>query len=223
VEENLISEKRLISSFSGLKLSDHGQVTVRQGPKESLTIEAEPELMPKIRSDVKNDTLHLKLEQDWMDRLVSGLRSLMGSPIKYMLTVKRLNRIYIGGKFDVIIHDLDTKELAILSSGLGHVEMGSLQAERLDVALSGRAKFIGSGNVIEQTIQVSGSGDYLASQLQSKRTTVQITGHGSAQVWADKSLDVEITGLGQVQYTGDATVKPTITGLGSVTSLGHSS
>ena len=223
MEENLVSEKRLISSFNGLKLSDHGQVVIRQGAEESLKIEAESEVLPRIRSEISNGTLHLKLDQDWMERLVSGLRSLIGSPIKYTLTVKKLNRLYIGGKFEVIIHDLDTKDLAILSSGLGNVELDSLQAEKLEVTLSGRAKFSGTGNVIEQIIQVSGSGDYLASQLQSQRSTVHITGHGSAQVWADESLTVEITGLGHVQYSGKATVRPTITGLGSVSRMSDSS
>ncbi len=219
MEENLLSEKRLISSFTGLKLSDYGQVVISQGPEVSLKIEAEPELLPKIRSEVRNDTLHLKLDQDWIDRLVSGLRSLIGSPIKYTLTVKQLNRLYIGGKFEVTIHDLDTTKLSIQSSGLGKVELVSLQAERLDVNLSGRAEFVVAGEVAKQTVQISGSGDYLASQLESQQASVHITGHGSAQIWANNTLKVDITGLGQVQYTGDASVSPSITGLGSITRM----
>ncbi len=219
MEEKLLSEKRLISSFTGLKLSDYGRVVIRQGPEVSLKIEAEADLLPKIRSEVENDTLHLKLDQDWIERLVSGLRSLIGSPIKYTLTVKQLNRLYIGGKFEVIIHDLDTTELSIQSSGLSKVEMVSLQAERLDVNLSGRTEFVAAGEVAKQTVQVSGSGDYLASQLESQQASVHITGHGNAQVWVNKTLKVEITGLGQVQYTGDASVSPSITGLGSITRM----
>jgi hypothetical protein len=69
-------------------------------------------------------------------------------------------------------------------------------------------------------MQLSGTGSYQAGRLESGTAKVNLTGLGSAKVWAHATLDARVAGAGSVEYFGSPQVREQVVGLGSVRRLG---
>ena len=98
--------------------------------------------------------------------------------------------------------------------------MDDLKADTLVVNLTSAGAVVIAGNVETQDINLSGVGSYEGGDLRSDEAKIQLTGAGSAVVWAENKLDVNISGVGSVAYFGDPEVTQNISGLGSVNSKG---
>lgn len=219
--EDLATESREVKDFDRVVLRDYGELIIEQGAHEALTIETDPDILPRIDTEVEGGTLTLALGGSWADRLGDALTtSLSRKPIRYILRVKKLTGLEVRGAASVTGSDIETERLALTLRGAGSVKVESLTAESLEVELPGMGSIDLSGRVSEQRLAISGAGSYDASKLESKKAAVDLRGAGKATVWAVEELDVTIRGLGSVEYYGSPTVNKSISGLGSVTSLG---
>lgn len=218
-DSKLITESRVVDSFSQIDLRDFGRLVISQSPEESLTIETNAELMPKIRSEVRGDKLVLGIGRDWMERAFSGYDFIRQRTVNYILSVKRLEAIQLSGKHEVLINELDAAQLSIHSSGASEIEMTGFTADTLKFDASGRCQFVCSGRVEKQSIKVSGSCEYQASELQSQKSSIKISGRSTVEVWAEKSLDVSISGMGTILYRGAPAISQSISGMGNIDQL----
>lgn len=209
---NLVSEERQVSDFSRVSLEGMGDLEIVVGDTESLTIEAEDNIIGRIESYVSGDTLHIGFE-----RFINVIPT---SGITYTLTVKNLNGIEISGYGDVYAASLTTDSMDIEVSGGGWIDIEDLSADSLQVRLSGAGDFELAGMVDRQHINLSGAGSYKAQDLKSRVAEIDISGAGSAQLWVTGNLDVNLSGVGSLQYYGDAAVDQNISGIGKVISLG---
>ena len=83
------TESRTVSGFEAVRLEGSGDVTITQTGSESLTIEADDNILPKLTSDVVDGTLVLGVKKD---------ENLSPShPIRYTVTVAKLTGIALGG------------------------------------------------------------------------------------------------------------------------------
>src|SRR4051794_15454674 len=89
---NVITQKRDVSGFSSVVLAGVGDLAITQGDAEGLTISAEDNLLPLIKTEVKNNILTIGLN----DGVVSG-GLLPTKPIQYNLQVKALDSIQLSG------------------------------------------------------------------------------------------------------------------------------
>jgi len=220
--DNLVTESREVSNFDRVFLRDYGELVITQDEEESLTIEAHPDILPKIKTEVKDGRLVIKISGSWLDKLGDALStSFTRQVIKYNLTVKKLIGLEITGAVSAKASNLETDRLALKLSGAGQVNIEALSAEVLEVDMPGACAINVSGKVGEQRIVLSGAGSYKAPKLESKRASVDLRGAGKATVWAVEDLDVAIRGIGSVEYYGTPTVKKSVAGIGTVTSLGN--
>ena len=65
------TEKREVSNFNHVVLQDIGHLIITQGENETLTVEADEDLLAKIITEVRGEKLYLSLGKDWLDRLTS--------------------------------------------------------------------------------------------------------------------------------------------------------
>lgn len=191
----LITERRDVSGFNRISFEGFGTLIITQGSEETLTIEAEDNILPRIETKVRGGTLEIGFDTNKWQDIVRPTKS-----ITFNLTVITLDGMAL--------------------SGAGSIEANSIDAERFDVELSGAGSIEISGFVGTQEINVSGAGSYDGAELQSERIDVNISGAGSATVWATESLDVNISGVGNVSYYGDPQVREVISGLGNLKALG---
>jgi len=211
---NLKTETRQVSGFDRVVLTDFGELTIQQGEVESLTIEASPELLEKIRSDVEGNTLTIGF-RSWLDRILSPFEH----HVRYTLQLKNLSALKITGAVQTRAGSLRAGELVIEVSGSSDLRIDQLTAEALNVTISGSGDFHIAGKVQSQALRISGSARIEAPDLESQRTTIHISGSGHATLWVNESLDVRVSGAGTVEYKGAPSVNQTISGVGKVRQL----
>ena len=216
------TETREVSGFDRVALAGFGDLVLTQGEEESLTIEASPEILERIKTEVKDGQLTIRFVRNWVDWIGDVLASgFAGMRIRYDLTVKELAALAMTGAGRVQVDNLKTDHLALELRGAGQVIAASLEAEGLEVDLSGAGQIKVGGRVTEQTVKLTGAGSYDAPDLESQRAKATLTGLGSATVWAVEELEATIRSVGSVSYYGAPKVSKTITGIGSLNSLGE--
>jgi hypothetical protein len=211
---NVVSETRPVGSFSRIDFASVGDVEISQGANESLTVEAEDNIMPYLITEVRGDWLVIRLKSG-----VGNLRPI--HTIRYKIVVKDLKELKLSGAGKITVQELTTDDLTIDASGAGGVTVKDLQGKSLDTGISGAGSVTVDGNVDQVKVDISGTGSYNGGDLKSQDASVSISGLGSATVWATDQLKVNISGAGSVNYYGSPTVTKRTTGLGSVHSLGE--
>lgn len=220
--DDLVKESREVGGFDRVELQDYGEMVITQGDREALTIEAHPEVLSAIKSEVENGKLTLRIGRTWLERLSESLRtSLSRHRILYTLTVNDLHELSVHGAGKVKASEIESDSLEITLSGAAAISIPSLNVEFLKVDIPGAARLAVSGHTTEQEVMITGAGRYEASKLESQDATVELTGAGKATVWVEGNLNVSLHGIGAVEYYGNPTLSETITGLGRVAGLGN--
>jgi len=181
-------ESRNVSGFKDVELRGIGNLSIEQTGSESLTVEAEKDIIPKLKTRIVNGRLIIGPEAN------TNIQS--AEPITYKLTVKDLKSLEVLGSANIDATGIETDRLAVTISGAGNVKMG--------------------GKADKQEINISGTGAYQAQNLKSKEVQIGVAGAGSAIVNVSKKLDAEISGVGSVEYIGDPTIKQDVIGAGRV-------
>jgi hypothetical protein len=180
------TEARPVTGFTQVTIAAAGDVTITQSGADSLTIEADDNLLPLLTSEVAGG------------RLTLGVRGSITpkQPIRYRITVRELTGIDVSGAANVDAKDVATTALTVGLSGAGNVTVAG-QAQREDISVSGAGRFDGAG-------------------LAVKSARAILSGAGSAVVQAKDELDATVTGVGSVEYVGAPKVKQNVTGIGTV-------
>jgi hypothetical protein len=208
---NVITEERAVSGFDKVELNGVGIVQITQGNTESLTIEAEDNIMPIITSEVENGTLILRQEEN---KLINPTK-----PIIYTVSMIDITGLTGAGSGEFEAATIDTGVLDLDLSGSGEINITTLDADSLTVNIAGSGSATISGQVNDQQVDVAGSGEYSAAGLDSNIVDISIAGSGEAVVRVNDTLDASVSGSGRVSYYGDPIVTSDVTGSGSVEHL----
>jgi hypothetical protein len=203
-------ERRDVRDFHAVSLQGVGTLVITQGDTESLTIEAEPRVLNRIETVVEGGTLMIRPDRSFDT----------DEPITYRLGAKELDTIELAGAGRVEAAQLAADQLRLLAGGAGSVSIADLTATTLDVTLAGTVQVELAGTVENQTVSVSGTGQYNAADLGSRVAGVTVDGTGKATVRASDSLDAQVSGVGSVEYIGDPSLTESVSGVGSVTKIG---
>ncbi len=204
------SEEREVSGFDEIQFTGVGNLIIEQGDEETLTVEADDNIIGLIKTEVKGDQLHIGLKR--------GVSVIPTSKIKFYLTVKDLDRIDLSGLGDIDCNEFETDDIEFHISGSGEIDF-ELVAGSIETSVSGLGDINLSGEVDSHRIKISGSGKYNAEELKSKDCEIKISGLGSATVNVSDNLEIEINGAGNVYYKGDPQISQHISGLGRIKSL----
>jgi hypothetical protein len=204
---NVINQTRSVQGVNQVSLAGTGTVLVIQGNQESLTIEAEDNILPHIVSSVNGN----KLDVSYDNTTPSPTK-----PVKYHLTVKDLSSLTLSGAVKVETSGFKTQSLVVSINGAGEGNMSGLEGKNLTVTLSGAGKMNIAGTATDQTITISGAGDYQAGSLKSQTTTITINGAGKGTLNVSTILNATINGTGDISYLGNPQVNRQINGAGTV-------
>ena len=184
---NVITESRDVSGFSEIALFGSGTVRVDVNGTESLTVEAEDNIMPLLKTEVSNGRLELSVESS-----ISPT-----TDITYTVAAVALDGVTIAGSGDVTATGIAT--------------------DLFDVEISGSGRVEPTGTAASLVVEISGSGRYLGEGLEASIGTVRVSGSGEAVVNVTDDLDVDVSGSGGVQYVGEPTITESVSGSGRVT------
>lgn len=207
---------RNTGDFSKLHFDGAYTVFVEQGQTCSVKIEAEPKLLAKVTTEVKNGALKVDTKgRGWFGSCCNDRED-----IKVYITVKNLKAIAIDGSADITSQGKfvsDTMELSI--SGSGDISL-ELETKVLEAAISGAGDIKLTGMAKTFSAAIAGAGDIKALDLISEKCHVSIAGSGDCQVNASQELEISIAGSGEVSYKGNpAKISNSVNGSGKVRKL----
>ncbi len=183
---NVITESRVVTGFDEIVLSGSGRVVVDVNGTETLTIEAEDNIMPLLTTEVHNGRLEL------------GTKSSISPSVTIIYTISA------------------TALLGVSIDGSGDVIVAGVNGDTFDAEISGSGKIKAAGTTGTLTADISGSGKYDGADLIATVATASVSGSGNAVVNATERLDADVSGSGSVEYIGDPTVSSSISGSGDI-------
>ncbi len=212
---NVITQSRSVSGFNSVTFAGIGELDITQGPAESLSIEAEDNIIPHITTTVTNGNLRIAFDQENFQNVVRPTRN-----VKFNLVVRSLSALELSGVGSVNMPSLNADSFTLKVGGAGGIKIGQLTTGQLTTTMSGAGNVDLAGKVTSQSVTLSGLGNYDAADLDSQQATISLSGAGGGTVWARNTLDVKISGAGSISYYGSPTITKSITGIGVLNSKG---
>ena len=211
-----VTETRSAGGFHRLEIQGQIDVTLVQGDKEGVTVQAPSTALRLVRTEVADGTLSITAAQE---RHSWGWLTGDGSskPSRVIINLRELDEIEAAGAVGIAADSLKADELHLDVAGATRLRIGDLQAGQLKLDGAGATKADIAGKVNRQDIDLSGAGSYEASQLVSDEARVDVSGAGKAVVNVRNTLKVDISGVGKVEYIGDPELRQSISGAGKVT------
>jgi hypothetical protein len=207
------TEERQVSGFTGIGMSVPGKLTIIQGDKEGVTVEADDNVVPLIETKVERDSLRIRFTE-------KNVNLKTKTPMRITVYAKTIDSLSVAGSGDIIAESLKAPKLKTSIAGSGDVAIKNLTADTLKISISGSGDFAVGGKVDSVEASVAGSGEIKAGKLESKQVKISIAGSGDATVWAKEALNVSVAGSGDVKYYGNPEVKKSVLGSGSMKRLG---
>ena len=188
----LKSETRNASGFKGIQIGGGFKVELTQGNKESVRIEAEENLLPYIKTEVKNGILHVYSDKSWNS--TKGMTA--------YITLKELQHLGISGGVKVDGKSVfKTNTIKMDLSGGSKVAL-ALNADKLDADISGASKVNLTGKADDVRLDLSGATNIVAEELVAKNVRVEASGASKVKVYAKDNLEINASGASAVYYKG---------------------
>jgi hypothetical protein len=207
----VIEEERNLSRFTGVISEGEYDVFIIIDTVSKVVIETDENLMPYIRTVVRDD----KLVIDNGTR--NCLRMKDDQPIRITVHTPDIFDIALEGS-GVIYCDylILVNYLKIELTGSGIINLRDIDAYEMDVSLTGSGEIELWGIVGEGDLDISGSGKIKAFHLEQDKCYASITGSGDMYVFVYDYLDAYISGSGNIFYRGNPLIDVKITGTGSL-------
>jgi hypothetical protein len=207
----ILEQERKVGPFTGINVGGAFDVILSQTGNQKVVIEAEQDVIDKVRTEVKGDVLHIDMEWEW---------SWKGNDkVTVYIDIRQLESLEVSGAGDVKGETpIKADELELRVSGAGDVDL-DVSANSMDVVISGAGDVNISGKTDRQKVRLSGAGDYKAQNFKSSYTYAKASGAGSVEVYASDEIDAYASGAGSIKYYGDPEKQQTnSSGAGSVRS-----
>jgi len=212
----IASDKREVAPFTSIDLHYPAVVTIKQGEKDTVTVETDDNLLPQLTTKVSNGVLVIDNNNPvWSQRVNPSDKVLI------RITVRDLHEVDFPSAGEVTIEGIKSDNLKLYVSGAGSISMLRLDLGKLDVQLSGAGSINAAGSADSLKLVISGAGSYNGPDLKVNIADVNISGVGSAGIWVLDDLTVNISGVGSINYYGNpATIQKNVSGLGKVNNMG---
>jgi hypothetical protein len=205
-------EKRDVGKFDRIGLGVSADLYLKQGNTTEVIIEANEEILEKLKTEVTNGKLIIKFDP-W--RFSNYPR------FKIFITTPVINELGVSGSGDIIAESaIQTDEIVLRISGSGEITIDDLKANDLNAGISGSGNInlAGSQSLNILDLSISGSGDFNAAKLATEDFTGRISGSGSCRVHVNSTLKASISGSGKIFYSGNPMIDASISGSGKVIS-----
>ncbi|GET26184.1 head GIN domain-containing protein [Prolixibacter sp. NT017] len=204
-----------VQEFNSISLRGGFTVSLSQGDKSGISVEAPNALMNELRVSVDDGELKIvdtrfergEHHDDWEN---------MARRIHLNITIKSLKDLRISGYVSLKTKEpLMTDNLNIDIEGGGRLRM-DLVTEKLGINIEGGVSMELGGQVRYLTSHIEGAGKISAYDMKVNRADISINGAGYASVNVSDHLKVDMDGVGWVRYKGDPMVEKNVDGVGFV-------
>jgi len=167
------TEQRTLSGFSKVVAGGAIRLEVTAQKDFGVTVEADDNLLPLIKTDVSGDTLKIYRE--------SGSSSKIG--VKVTISMPDVKNIDVSGASTAIVSNVKTTSLELEASGASKIKI--------------------DGEANELKSEASGASGIDAENLRVENADVQASGASSSTITAANELKADASGASTIYYTGE--------------------
>ena len=191
---HIVEEFRAVGQFDRIKVMGSCKLFIRPGPGGAIRLLGDDNILPFIETAVANRTLVIGTS--------NHCSYLTNVGVEVHVSMNTVRGVSIDGSCIAVAEgrlSADKLELEIAGSG------------RIDLDVTAReifSRILGSGTIElhgecdRHVIEITGSGNMRAFDLQTQRCEISISGSGECRVFVTSALDVRISGSATVYYKG---------------------
>lgn len=193
-------ESRTVGNFTAVDSRGSMNVDISYGQGNTISVEADENLLPYIVTKVEGDKLLITTEK-------AGISS--KNKLVVHITMAKVTGLMVSGSGNITgsgqFSNENTTKLAV--SGSGNMKLGFASFSAIDASVNGSGNMeLTDGKAASINATVSGSGNIGAYAVESKKVKARVSGSGNVKVTASESLEAVSSGSGNVYYKGPATV-----------------
>lgn len=197
--------------FRDIEASSSLEVHLSQGPEYKIKVEGEENIIQQLDIHVNGDKLSVGMKNNVMINTHHPLKVFITAPEFRQIEGSGACQFFSTGKLT------SNSEFKIDLEGACETKL-EVDAPKIDVDASGASEIKMKGHARDFSIDASGASDIDCFDLLTENTTLDISGGGSANVYASQSLTVSVSGAGDVHYKGKPSkINKDISGAGSIT------
>jgi hypothetical protein len=170
---NVETEKRGVANFNAIEVGGIFDVEVVAQKEFSVEVEADDNLLPLIKTEVRGGTLEISTEK----------------------------KISPKGRIRVRISAPDVEKLQ--ASGASKLSLANVKNETLSVHASGASKITVDGETQNLEVELSGASKIEAENLKAENANVDGSGASCASVNVSGDLKADLSGASKVTYAGN--------------------
>ncbi|MBK8554970.1 MAG: DUF2807 domain-containing protein [Lewinellaceae bacterium] len=186
-----LQETRVLDNFDRINITGGvDQITLVQGDKPGVQIEANGVSSDKILTMVKGRDLNVSVKTGWR-----------GNKVRMIITYRNLDVINNSGSNNVAFESvLKGNEFIFNNSGSGNFT-AEVALEKITINMSGSGACKLRGNAEKQFFAISGSSNINATALKGESAKVSIVGSGNVDLNVSGEVNQTISGSGKVRNT----------------------
>lgn len=186
---HVITVTRSVAAFDAVSAAGALRVTVDRTGFEGVTVTAEDNLLPYLRTEVRGGVLYI------------------GPAPGVRLDPRR--------EIDVYVESYEVVE--VQGSGAVAMEVDLGWVPELWVTLSGASELVTWGSTGRENVTVSGASLYDALDLEADLAFLNVSGASEALVWVHDRLEADVSGASHVRFRGSPVVVAHTSGASTVT------
>jgi hypothetical protein len=169
------------------------RVTVTKAQVAAIDIQAEPRVLAAITWSVDQGCLR-----------IDASSFATSQPVEVRITTPDLDTVVAAGVCVMRLEGFGVDRLKVQASGAAHIDGDALNLNRVEADLRDASTVHLAGFAKEQQVRAFDAAMYLAIDLSTQDSTVEMNGVAHAQVWARHSLSVGVLGAATVRHRGQA-------------------
>ena len=195
---NIITEKRTTESFMAVSSAGPIHVYISTGASESVTVEADDNLIKYVETKVSGNTLQVRLP---------GINSLRNATINVHITAPELKGLTASAGANVLAKDtiISPDHLELMASSGAEMKLQA-NAPEISADASSGGTITATGRTKSITANASSGAAANFSGLHAENATASASSGGSVKVYGSVNVDVTSSSGGNVTYFGGAPV-----------------
>jgi len=190
---DVVKKERTTDSFNGIRVSTGINVYLKQGDKESISVEADENLHEYIITEVKGGILHVYTDANIREAKMK----------RVYVTMKDVTSLKTSSAGDIIGESpvkCDNLEIDVSSAGDIKLELTASKVE-IDISSSGNVTLSGEADILNADL--SSAGDLEAYNFKVKEAEISASSAGDARVYASERITARASSAGDITYKGD--------------------
>jgi hypothetical protein len=168
------TQTRSLPPFGDVDLAGTSNVIVRVGPRQSVIVHADSNLVSRITTQVHSGSLVIGTTPGTLNAR---------SPTFVQVNVPSLKAITLHGSGNITVSGINSPSIVAAIPGSGTITAG--------------------GTTTQLNVTISGTGTAFLDRLNARDVTASTSGSGSIMLTATRSLTATVTGTGTILYSGN--------------------